>query len=175
MTWSVNFSSSNEFGLTINIPFAMHFENIFDNHRMIEWYNDLVNDPEKSLKCQRISTFQLLIGEWLFHLICHRVVSNFSTILTYQNIAKLGMTQNCTGPSTWQNITTATFCKNKMRALFLQHRDLLTHLLPQSIIECALHQKQMSIWRRQFESFLIYFPSRFSLQCWSFKNCPNLM
>lgn len=38
MTCSVSFSSSNEFGLAIKIPFVMHFENVFDNHRMIELF-----------------------------------------------------------------------------------------------------------------------------------------
>lgn len=55
------------------------------------------------------------------------------------------------------------------------HKDLLPHLLPQSVRECAVHQKQMSIRTKQFEYFFISSPSRFSLQCGSFKNCPNVM
>lgn len=134
----------------------MHWE--FKNISLLHFGNTLDNGPDKILKYHKMVHFNSWSKNGFFTSFFFWAIFSF---FNHPNMVKhckvwkhseLHWTRHLTEPyysNTVQMGNESFFSCRK-------HRDLLPHLLPQSIRECAFHQKQMSACTKQFECFLFH-------------------
>lgn len=122
----------------------LYFGNILDNgldkilkyHKMIHFNSWNKNDFFTSFLCDLFFSFFNHLNT-----IKHRKVWNYSELHRTRHLTEL-------------HHSNTVRMQNERCFSSRKHRDLLPHLPPQSIRDCAFHQKQMSACTKQFECFL---------------------